>query len=86
VIRLKGGQSYRLTFVNSDRTEHEFFAPDFLAASRIAPGARIDRGRLNVRSGETRSITLIPTPGHYEAKSTKALDVISNMKAQILVY
>jgi uncharacterized cupredoxin-like copper-binding protein len=86
VIRLKGGQTYRLHFINSDRTEHDFFAPDFLAQARLAPGQALDGGRLNVRSGEARSLTLVPAPGRYEAKSSKALDVVSNMKAQILVY
>ncbi|HEY0270829.1 MAG TPA: cupredoxin domain-containing protein [Sphingomonas sp.] len=86
VIRLKGGQRYRLRFINSDRTEHDFYAPDFFANARLEPGAMLDNGRLNVRGGNVRTITLTPASGHYQAKSSKALDVVSNMTAQILVY
>ena len=86
VIRLKGGRLYRLRFVNTDRTEHDFYAPEFFGAAKLGPKVFLDKNRVNVRSGETRTVTLTPAPGHYEAKSSKALDVVSNMKVQILVY
>lgn len=88
IIRLKAGQPTRLLFTNRDRTEHDFYAPAFFGAARMSPrdvGA-LSKNRLNVRSGETRSITVIPRAGHYDVKSTKALDVASGMQGQILVF
>ncbi len=88
VIRMKGGVPTRLVLTNRDRTEHDFYAPDFFDAARMSPrsAGALDKNRLNVRSGETRAITLIPRPGHYDLKSSKALDVASGMQGQILVY
>lgn len=88
IIRLKGGQPTRLVLVNRDRTEHDFYAPAFFGAARMGPrdiGA-LSKNRINVRSGETRVVTVTPRVGHYDVKSTKALDVASGMRGQILVY
>jgi plastocyanin len=88
VIRMKGGVPTRIVLTNRDRTAHDFYAPDFFNAARIngrGVGA-LDKNRLTVRSGETRAITVIPRPGHYDLKSSKALDVASGMQGQILVY
>jgi uncharacterized cupredoxin-like copper-binding protein len=88
VIRMKGGVPTRLVLTNRDRSEHDFYAPDFFDASQIRHGdaGMLDKNRLNVRSGETRAIMIIPRPGHYDLKSTKALDVASGMQGQILVF
>jgi hypothetical protein len=88
VIRLKAGRLYSLRLVNTDRTGHDLYAPAFFGAARIDPkqGMILDDNRLDVPSHATRSITLMPRAGHYEAKSSKALDAVSNMTAQILVY
>ncbi len=88
VIRLRAGQPTRLVFVNRDRTEHDFYAPAFFGAARLGPrdvGA-LDKNRVNVRSGGARVITVTPRAGHYDVKSTKALDVASGMRGQILVF
>jgi plastocyanin len=87
VIRLKGGQFYRLRFINPDRTEHDVYAPAFFGAARIAPSeiGALQKNRLNVPSHSSRSISLTPRAGRYDVKSTKALDVGSEMEGQILV-
>lgn len=88
VIRLTGGVPTRLVLVNRDRTEHDFYAPAFFDAARMSRHdiGMLDRNRLDVRSGEARSITVTPRQGHYDLKSTKALDVASGMQGQILVF
>ena len=88
IIRMKGGRPTRLLLTNRDRTEHDFYAPAFFGSARMSPrdvGA-LSKNRVNVRSGETRVITLTPRAGHYGVKSTKALDVASGMQGQILVF
>lgn len=88
IIRMKAGQPTRLLLINRDRTEHDFYAPAFFGAARMGPrdvGA-LSKNRVNVRSGETRVITVIARAGHYDVKSTKALDVASGMQGQILVF
>lgn len=88
VIRLKGGQLYRLRLVNPDRTEHDFYAPAFFGAARLFPAdaGALTKSRLNVPSHSTRTIRIVPRAGHYDLKSSKALDVASGMQGQILVY
>ncbi len=88
IVRMKAGQPTRLLLINRDRTEHDFYAPTFFGAARMDPrdvGA-LSKNRVNVRSGDTRVITVTPRAGHYDVKSTKALDVASGMQGQILVY
>jgi len=88
IIRMKAGRPTRLLLVNRDRTEHDFYAPAFFGSARMGPrdvGA-LSKNRVNVRSGETRAITVIPRAGHYDVKSTKMLDVASGMQGQILVF
>ncbi len=88
IIQMKAGQPTRLLLTNRDRTEHDFYAPAFFGSARMGPrdlGA-LSKNRINVRSGETRAITLTPRAGHYDVKSTKALDVASGMQGQILVF
>ncbi len=88
VIRLKAGKATRLVLINRDRTEHDFYAPAFFGAAQLGPSdvGALEKNRLNVRSGEARAITVIPRAGHYDVKSTKALDVASGMQGQILVF
>lgn len=89
VIRLKAGRTYRLRFVNHDKTTHDFFAPRLLNSSQITrqEGWKLHDGRLNVPPYRSASLVLTPMRAEaYDAKSTKALDVVSNMTAQVLVY
>ncbi len=89
VIRLRAGTTYRLRFVNHDKTTHDFFAPRLLNNAWISrdEGRKLRGGRLNVPPYGAASLVLKPLRAEaYDAKSTKALDVVSNMKAQVLVY
>jgi uncharacterized cupredoxin-like copper-binding protein len=88
VIRLKGGQLYRLRLVNPDRTEHDFYAPAFFGAAKLFPAdaGALQKSRLNVPGHSSRTIRVVPRAGRYDLKSSKALDVASGMQGQILVY
>jgi plastocyanin len=83
-IHLAAGRPVTLTFVNRSGSGHDFSAKSFFAGSTIvrgsAPGGEIDLG-----PRETRSITLIPRAGSYNAKCTHFLHKQMGMSDQIVV-
>ena len=65
-IRLAAGKPVTLTFANQSGSSHDFTAPGFFQHARIlsgaAPGDMVD-----LRPHETKTITLIPAAGTYQA-------------------
>jgi plastocyanin len=83
-IRLVAGQSVTLTFVNRSGSNHDFTAKTFFANSRITSGAAPD-GEIELRPRETKSITLIPRAGTYQAHCSHFFHEPLGMSATILV-
>ena len=65
-LYLTAGQPVTLTFVNRSGSGHDFTAKGFFDHSRIVAGAAPD-GEIELRPHETRTITLVPTAGVYQA-------------------
>lgn len=65
-VRLVAGKPVTLTFVNRSGSSHDFTAPGFFQHSRITAGAAPD-GEIDLKPHETRTITLVPTPGTWRA-------------------
>jgi len=65
-IHLAAGRQVTLTFVNQSGSGHDFTAKGFFDHSRIVAGAAPD-GEIELRPHETRTITLVPTAGVYQA-------------------
>jgi plastocyanin len=65
-IHLRAGRPVTLTFVNRSGGGHDFTAKSFFASSRIIAGAA-PGGEVELRGGETRSVTLVPRAGTYKA-------------------
>lgn len=88
VIRLDSHHPTTLRLINRDDTTHDFTAPAFFGTAKLnsRDSAALNGDRIDIPGHEQRTITLIPAVGHYDLKSTKALDVVSNMQGQILVY
>lgn len=86
-IRLTGGQPVVLRLVNSANGGHNFAAPQFFAAATVDPGsaARIERGRIEVGSGQTVEIRLVPARGRYDLRCTHTLHTTFGMRGQITV-
>jgi len=87
-LRLHHGQTYRLHLVNSGSGGHDFSAPEFFAASEIAPAdaAMVRDGRIEVAKGETRDIRITPrTPGDYKVECTHMMHAMLGMKGRITV-
>jgi plastocyanin len=83
-IRLAAGQPVTLTFVNRSGSGHDFTAKAFFAGSRIAAGAA-PGGKVALRGGETKSITLVPSAGTYEVHCSHFLHSSFGMTDQIVV-
>ena len=82
-IRLRAGQPVTLTFVDR-KGSHDFVARSFFATSTITAGSA-PGGRIALSAGESRSITLIPRAGTYDAHCSHFLHSTMGMTAQILV-
>ena len=64
-LRLRAGQPVTLTFVNRAGGAHDFTAKSFFARSRIVAGSAAG-GQIELRGGQSRSVTLVPAAGRYK--------------------
>lgn len=83
-IRLAAGRPVTLTFVNRSGKGHDFTAREFFAASRITAGAA-PGGEVELRGGESRSVTLVPARGTYRAHCGHFMHSTFGMTDQIIV-
>jgi len=83
-IHLAAGRPVTLTFVNNSGSGHDFTAKRFFASSRILAGAA-PGGELEFAGNQTRTITLIPQRGTYEAHCSHFLHKQMGMSDQIIV-
>lgn len=83
-IQLAAGRSITLTFVNQAGGSHDFTAKEFFAASTITAGAA-PGGKIALAPHETKSITLVPRAGTYEAHCSHFLHASMGMTDEIVV-
>ena len=83
-IQLAAGRPVTLTFVNQSGGGHNFTAKTFFANSTITAGAA-PGGKIELAGHETKSITLIPRAGNYEAHCSHFLHASMGMTDQIVV-
>ena len=83
-IRLAAGHPVTLTFVNQSGGSHDFTAKDFFAKSQITAGAA-PGGKIDLKAHETKTITLVPAAGTYEAHCSHFLHASMGMHDQIIV-
>jgi plastocyanin len=82
-IRLAAGRPVTLTFVNSSGSSHDFTAPGFFQHARILSGPRDDEVELGPH--QTKSVTLIPARGTYQAHCSHFLHKQMGMSDWIVV-
>ena len=63
-LRLRAGQAVTLHFVNRAGSRHDFTAERFFRSARMISGSP-RRGEIDLRSGQSASVTLIPARGTY---------------------
>jgi plastocyanin len=83
-IHLAAGRPVTLTFVNRSGSGHDFTAKEFFAASRILAGSA-PGGAIDLQGGESRSITLVPAAGTYNAHCSHFLHTAMGMTDRIVV-
>ena len=83
-IVLQAGRPVTLTFVNRAGKGHDFTARRFFASSRILSG-NVVGGEVGLGPGQSRSVTLIPTPGRYGVHCGHPFHSMLGMKGDIVV-
>jgi plastocyanin len=83
-IVLNAGKAVTLSFVNRAGKSHEFAAEKFFQASKIISG-NVGEGEVDLRAGQTASVTLIPAAGRYKVHCGYPFHKILGMSADIVV-
>lgn len=84
-IHLAAGKPVTLTFVNRSGSGHDFTAKRFFASARILSGS-VRGGRIELRGGESRSITLFPVAGSYPVHCSHFMHSQFGMQDTIVVH
>ncbi|HET7085843.1 MAG TPA: cupredoxin domain-containing protein [Rhizomicrobium sp.] len=87
-INLKAGTTYHLHFVNSGSKDHNFSAPEFFAASQIAPddSAKVEKGLVALESGQSVDLTITPgRAGTFAVECTHFMHKMMGMHGSIIV-
>ena len=87
-LSLTTGTTYHLHFVNNGSKDHNFSAPEFFAASEIAPEdqAKVEKGLVTLESGQSADITLTPNrSGTFAAECTHFMHKMMGMHGTITV-
>lgn len=84
-IRLAAGRPVTLTFVNQSGSSHDFTAPGFFQHARIVSGAIEGGSEIDLPPHQTRTVTLIPAAGTYQAHCSHFLHTQMGMSDTIVV-
>jgi len=86
-IRLEAGKPYALRLTNAESGGHDFTAPEFFAAARIAPEDvdSVRDGQVELAGGVSATIHLVPSAGTFNLVCTHAGHVLLGMKGKIIV-
>ena len=84
LIHLVAGRPVTLTFVNTSGSGHDFTAKEFFASAQITAGAA-PKGEIELKPGETKSITLVPHAGNYRAHCSHFMHTSFGMTGTIAV-
>ena len=84
VIHLEAGKPVTLTFVNQSKDSHDFTAKSFFAHARVTAGSAAG-GEINLKGGQSRSITLVPAAGRYSVHCSHFLHKQLGMRGEIIV-
>lgn len=83
-IRLAAGRPVTLTFVNRSGSSHDFTAPGFFQHATIVSGG-VEGDEVELRPHESKSVTLVPARGAYQAHCSHFLHKQMGMSDAIIV-
>jgi len=86
-LTLVAGKPYRIELVNQADGSHDFAAPEFFAASRLASASlsEVADGKIELAGGDTKSVSLVPAAGEYKLVCTHTGHSALGMTAKIVV-
>jgi uncharacterized cupredoxin-like copper-binding protein len=86
-IHLRAGRPYRLELHNAAGGGHDFSAPEFFAAARVAPGdaAKVAHGEVELTAGKSVTVHVIPAAGRYKLVCTHLGHALLGMRGEIVV-
>jgi plastocyanin len=83
-LHLVAGRPVTLTFVNQSGSSHDFTAPGFFQHATISAGAA-PMGMIDLEPHESKSVTLVPARGKYQAHCSHFLHKQMGMNEEIVV-
>ena len=83
-IVLAAGRPVTLTFVNRSGDAHDFTARKFFASARFVSGTTPD-GEIELKGGQSRSVTLVPAAGIYSVHCGHFMHKQFGMRGKIVV-
>lgn len=83
-IQLAAGRAVTLNFVNQSGSGHDFTARALFARSKIVAGTA-PNGEIELGPHQSRSVTLIPQPGDYEAHCSHFMHAPMGMTTRVFV-
>jgi uncharacterized cupredoxin-like copper-binding protein len=83
-IVLSAGKPVTLNFVNQAGKGHDFTAPSFFSSSKIVAG-NVSGGEIDLRAGQSASVTLVPSAGRYKVHCGKPFHKMLGMSGDIIV-
>jgi plastocyanin len=84
-ITLAAGHEITLKFVNTSTKGHDFTAPEFFRSSKVIAGTVDKDGKVDLHGSETKSVTLIPAAGTYNARCGRFLHSSFGMHTTVVV-
>jgi uncharacterized cupredoxin-like copper-binding protein len=87
-LNLLAGATYRIHLKNNASKGHSFHAPEFFAASQIAPAdqAKVEDGEVDLDPGQAADVTVTPgQPGTYSLDCSHFMHAIFGMHGKIVV-
>jgi plastocyanin len=86
-LTLTAGRPYRIEIVNQANGGHNFAAPEFFAAARLASAdaEEVAGGAIELAGGQTRSVSLVPAAGEYKLVCTHTGHAVLGMTGKIVV-
>ena len=83
-ITLAAGKPVSLTFVNRSRDAHDFTAKRFFASAKVIGGSAVN-GEIELKGGQSRTITLVPVAGRYSVHCGHFMHKQFGMRGEIVV-
>lgn len=83
-ITLVAGRPVTMAFINRSKDAHDFTAKMFFASARFVSGSA-PSGKIELKGGQSRSLTLIPAAGKYKVHCGHFMHKQFGMRGEILV-